>query len=174
MPKTTAYVFVDNSNIWIEGKKVSGRKSKPPVPSNTFYRIDYGRLLEHVLDGREMADVPNLYGSELPPNDSVWTMIRSKGFSVQVFQRNIYNKEKGVDMRMGLDIGKLVLTQTEKANVVIVAGDADFIPVVDDVHEAGWKIEAWYWNRAADKLKNAVDRFVVFDSALYTIGFDAR
>ena len=172
--RTKAYVFVDNSNVWIEGKKISGRKSKPPVPANSFYRIDYGKLLKHVLDSRGLAAEPKLYGSEPPPNDSVWEMIRSKGFDVKIFQRNIYNKEKGVDMRMGLDIVKLVLSQPEKAPVVIVAGDADFIPVVDDGQAAGWKIEAWYWKQAADNLKKAVDRFMVLDSALYTIGFDEQ
>jgi len=106
-----AYVFVDNSNLWIEGKKVAGRHSKPAVPSNYRYRIEYGKLLEHVLDGRELAAVPKLYGSEPPPNDSVWKIIRAKGFDVKVFKRNIYNKEKGVDMRMGLDMGRLVLTK---------------------------------------------------------------
>ena len=107
------YVFVDNSNLWIEGKKISGRRSKPPVESNYRYRIEYGKLLQHVLDGRELATVPKLYGSEPPPNDSVWNMIRSKGFDVKVFKRNIFNKEKGLDMRMGLDIGRLVLQEKQ-------------------------------------------------------------
>lgn len=166
------YIFVDNSNLWIEGKKVSGRRSKPSVPSNRFYRVDYGRLLQYVLDDRELAAVPKLYGSEPPPNDSVWNMIRSKGFDVKVFKRNIFNKEKGVDMRMGLDIGKLVLTTKPKATVAIVAGDADFIQAVDDAHAEGWKVEVWYWSNAAGDLKKCVDRFESLDKALNTIGFE--
>ncbi len=169
-----AYVFVDNSNLWIEGKKVAGRHCKPAVPSNYRYRIEYGKLLEHVLDGRELAAVPKLYGSEPPPNDSVWTIIRTKGFDVKVFKRNIFNKEKGVDMRMGLDIGRLVLTEKDPAPIVIVAGDADFVQVVDDAHAAGWKTEVWYWSNAAHDLKKAVDRFESLNSALYAVGFDQR
>lgn len=46
---------------------------------------------------------------------------------MKVFKRNIFNKEKGVDMRMGLDIGRLVLRTKPPATVAIVAGDADFI-----------------------------------------------
>jgi uncharacterized LabA/DUF88 family protein len=149
----------------------TGQKSKPPVPSNRLYRIDYGRLLNHVLDGRDLARIPMLYGSEPPPNDSVWNVIRSKGFDVRVFKRNIYNKEKGVDMRMGLDIGKLVLTE-KKSTVIMVAGDADFIQVVDDVHDGGWEVDAWYWSRAAADLKRAVDRFVSLNRAVYEFGYD--
>lgn len=168
------YVFVDNSNLWIEGKKISGRGSRPRVPSNRLYRIEYGKLLQHVLDGRDLADVPKLYGSEPPPNDSVWKIIRSKGFDVKVFKRNIFNKEKGVDMRMGLDIGKLVLTTKPATSIVIVAGDADFIQVVDDAHAEGWKVEVWYWSNAAGDFKKAVDRFENLDAAVGQIGFEER
>lgn len=168
------HVFVDNSNVWIGGKMISGRHSNPPVPSNYLYRIEYGKLLQHVLDGRDLATVPKLYGSEPPPNDSVWKMIRSKGFDVKVFKRNIFNKEKGVDMRMGLDIGKLVLTTKPPATVVMVAGDADFIQVVDDAHAEGWKIEIWYWSNAAGELKKAGDRFENLDTVVNQIGFEQR
>jgi uncharacterized LabA/DUF88 family protein len=168
------FVFVDNSNIWIEGKRISGRNAKPPVPSNYRYRVEYGRLLEHVLDGRELATVPMLYGSEPPPNDSVWKMIRAKGYDVKVFQRNFFNKEKGVDMRMGLDILRLVLREKDKGTVAIVAGDADFIQVAEDAHAEGWKVEAWYWSNAAADLKQAVDRYEELDGLLNKkIGFEA-
>lgn len=166
------YVFVDNSNVWIEGKKASGQKKG--IPSNYRYRIEYGQLLQHVLDGRTLAAVPKLYGSEPPPNDSVWKIIRSQGFDVRVFKRNIFNREKGVDMRMGLDISRLVLTAKQPATVVMVAGDADFVPVVDDVHDAGWKIEAWYWSNCAGDLKKAVDRFESLTPVMYQVGFDQR
>jgi uncharacterized LabA/DUF88 family protein len=172
--KDKAFVFVDNSNLWIEGKKISGRSLKPSLPSNGRYRIEYGKLLEHILDGRDLADVPKLYGSEPPPNDSVWKLIRSKGFDVTVFKRNIFNKEKGVDMRMGLDIGKLVLTTTSPGTIIMVAGDADFLPVIDDVHASHWVAEVWYWSNAAGDLKKAADRYEPLNPALNKIGFEQR
>ncbi len=168
------YVFVDNSNVWIEGKKVAGRLRKPQIPSNGRYRIEYGTLLQHVLDGRDLAAVPRLYGSEPPPNDSVWKVIRARGFDVKVFKRNIFNREKGVDMRMGLDIGRLALTEPAPATVVIVAGDADFVQVVDDAHAPKWKVEAWYWGNCAGDLRKAVDRFESLNPVAYKIGFDER
>ena len=168
------YAFVDNSNVWIEGKKVAGRKARPPVPSNYRYRVEYGKLLEHILDGRELAAVPKLYGSEPPPNDSLWNLIRAKGYDVTVFKRNIFKKEKGLDMRMGLDIGRLVIKERPVGTVVMVAGDADYVQVAIDAHTEGWKIESWYWSNAARTLKTAVDRFESLNPFLYTIGFDSR
>jgi uncharacterized LabA/DUF88 family protein len=166
-----AYVFVDNSNVFIEGKKIAGAKSTPPVPSNGLYRIDYGRLLTHVLAGREMAAVPKLYGSRPPPNDSVWNVIRRQGFDIQVFDRNSFNKEKGVDMRMGLDVLKTCL-RLEKADVILVAGDADFIPVIDDLHTEGWYVEVWFWSGAAMDLQATCDRFVPLDNDVWAVGFE--
>jgi hypothetical protein len=40
------YVFVDNSNIWIEGKRISGRTLHPAVNSDYWYRLDSGKLLD--------------------------------------------------------------------------------------------------------------------------------
>lgn len=167
------HVFVDNSNVWIEGKKVAGRRSRPAVPSNRLYRIDYGRLLEHVRDGRPLAGPPKLYGSEPPPNDSVWRVIENQGFDVQVFKRNVFNREKGVDMKMGLDIGGVFFTTPEPATIAIVAGDGDFLPVVEMAHERGWQVEVWYWSNVAHELRGAADRYEDLDPEVYTIGFDA-
>ncbi len=168
------HVFVDNSNVWIEGKRISGRLVKPRVDLNHRYRIEFGKLLGHVMDGRELASVPKLYGSEPPPNDSVWNIIKAKGFDVKIFKRNIYNKEKGVDMRMGLDIQRLVLKEESRETIAIVAGDADFVEPVKDAHEAGWKVEVWYWSNAAGDLKTSADRFIELNGAVYQIGFDER
>jgi len=168
------HVFVDNSNIWIEGKKIAGRRSNPSVPSNRLYRIDYGRLLDHVRDGRTLAEPPQLYGSEPPPNDSVWRVIESQGFDVQVFKRNVFNREKGVDMKMGLDIGRLLFSSPEPSTIAIVAGDGDFLPVVEMAHEREWRLEVWYWSHAANELRAAADRFEELDAVVYSIGFDAR
>jgi uncharacterized LabA/DUF88 family protein len=171
---TPLYVFVDNSNLWIEGKKVSGRKGTPPVPSNYNYRVEYGKLLKHIVGTRKLADVPKLYGSEPPPNDSVWKMIKSKGFDVQVFKRNIFNKEKGVDMKMGIDVTKLTLQVSPPQTIALVCGDADFVPVVEQAHEQGWKVEVWYWHKAAGTLKSAADRYEDLNADVDTFGYESR
>ena len=168
------FVFVDNSNLWIEGKKVSGRSQRPSLPSNRNYRVEYGRLLEHIRQGRNLGDVPKLYGSEPPPNDSVWKVIESRGFNVQVFRRNIFNKEKGVDMKMGLDVVKLALLRKPPQTIAMVAGDADFVPVIQEARGEGWKVEVWYWSNAAGELKTCADRFESLDPVLMTIGFEER
>ena len=77
-------------------------------------------------------------------------------------------------MKMGLDVGKLVLQSTGSGTVAIVAGDGDFLPVVEIVQENQWKAEVWYWSNASGELQRAADRFEALDAAVYTFGFDAR
>ena len=166
------YVFVDNSNLWIEGKKLSGMGKHPPVPSNYNYRIEYGKLLNLIVGTRQLADVPKLYGSEPPPNDSVWNIIRSKGFDVNVFKRNIQNKEKGVDIAMSLDVAKLLYKSSRPAGIIaLVAGDADYSPLVDSIKLEKWTAEVWYWSNAANDIKRNASSFHSMDAHLYTIGF---
>lgn len=171
--KKSVHIFVDNSNLWIEGKKISGRKQKPKVKSNYYYRIEYGKLLSHILHGRTLGDLPKLYGSEPPPNDSVWKMIKSKGFDVSVFKRNIFNKEKGVDMKMGMDITKLILTAEKPGILSLVAGDADFVPVIDEAKSKNWFVELWYWSSAASDLKRRANKYHNLNPEVDVIGFEA-
>jgi uncharacterized LabA/DUF88 family protein len=168
------YVFVDNSNLWIEGKKASGKTKNPPIPSNGSYRVEYGKLLNHILDNRPLGDVPKLYGSEPPPTDSVWKIIKAKGFDVKVFQRNIFNKEKGVDMKMGIDVTKLILQVSPPSIIALVVGDADFLPVIEEAKNVGWETEVWYWDNAASLLKKAATKFLSLNPYMDIIGFEQR
>ena len=122
-------------------------------------------------DSRVLAEVPYLYGSRPPPDDSVWDRIRDDGFDVKVFDRNIRNKEKGVDMEMGMDIAERLFTADGPATMVIAAGDADYVPAVSRAQDRGWKVEVWFWRNAAADLKTACDRFVELDRQLSYLKF---
>jgi uncharacterized LabA/DUF88 family protein len=169
--ETKVYAFVDNSNLWIEGKKISGQALRPPVESDYWYRLEAGQLLKHILQGRILADMPMWYGSVPPPNDSVWKKITAAGFDVKLFERNIRNKEKGLDMEMGLDMNDLSRDVQPAGTMLLVAGDGDYVPVVNRVKGRGWKVEVWYWGHAAEKLQLAASSFNCLDTAVYLVGF---
>jgi len=170
-PLKSVYVFVDNSNIWISGKEVAGKSRSNPVPSDYWYRIDYGKLLDLVVGVRSLGQLPKLYGSEPPPVDTVWTRIKSHGYDVTLFKRNIYNKEKGLDMRMGLDIQRLGFQVKPPATIAIIAGDADYEPVIKDMQAMGWEVEVWYWENAAGNVKKAATYYHSLNVHLHEIGF---
>jgi uncharacterized LabA/DUF88 family protein len=166
------YAYVDNSNVLIEARRFAEMKRKLKAKLSPFtddsYEIDWGKFLYLIEENntRGLAEVPVLYGSRPPANDSVWQRIRDDGFDVKVFDRNIRNKEKGVDMEMGMDIAELLHTVSPPRTIVIAAGDADYVPVVERAKKKKWIVEVWFWGNAAAELKKAASRFCPLDPHL--------
>ncbi len=167
--KPGLHLFVDNSNVLLEGRRLSLRRKlgRKRLGSrlDESYEIDWGKFLYLVkeADSRVLAEVPYLYGSRPPPQDSVWQRIREDGFEPKVFDRNIRNKEKGVDMELGMDVSERFHTSQETGIIVIAGGDADYVPVVSRAQSRGWKVEVWFWSNAAAEMKKAADRFYSLD-----------
>lgn len=169
MADASLYVFVDNSNVLIEGRRFAeakkSRNGKLSPYKDAGYEIDWGKFLYLLKekDTRAFIDVPVLYGSRPPAEDSVWNRIRDDGFDVKLFDRNIRNKEKGVDMEMGMDVAQLLYTVPSAKTIIIAAGDADYVPVIDRAKGKGWQVEVWFWSNAAVELQKAASRFVSLD-----------
>jgi len=163
------HLFVDNSNVLIEARRYAQMKKKRAPRLGYFkddsYEVDWGKFL-YVLkekDTRGLAEAPRLYGSRPPPNDSVWNRIREDGFEVKVFDRNIRDKEKGVDHEMAMDIAERLIEFKPPQKIVIAAGDGDFVGVVERARRKGWAVEVWFWSNAAEKMKAAPTRFCALD-----------
>lgn len=167
---TRVHLFVDNSNVKIEGgrlsyaKRFNGGRRGPQVDDR--YEIDWGKFLHLVKSrgNRLLAQVPTLYGSRPPPDDTVWEEIRREGFDVRLFDRNIRDKEKGVDMEMGMDVIERLFEVPSPGTLVIAAGDGDFKGMIDRAKKKGWTVEVWFWGNAAQEMKNAAV-FVDLDRA---------
>src|SRR4051812_7896927 len=96
-------LYVDNSNVWIEGMHVSAVDTgmAPDIWSaqnfkicDTGWKLDFGKLF--TFAGGERAEVKRavLFGSRPPAADSLWEAAKRQGFEVVVYDRNIRNKEK--------------------------------------------------------------------------------
>ncbi|CAJ0764732.1 3503_t:CDS:2 [Entrophospora sp. SA101] len=110
-PRSTGlvHVFVDNSNLFIEGKFNIGQlECIFDVEKNLYHinqlHIKYGQLLALVQDGCGLGGAPVLVGSRPPPNDSLWKHIRKQGYDVTVHARNAENREKKVDVEISVSI----------------------------------------------------------------------
>lgn len=170
MATNRIHLFVDNSNVLIEGRRLAYAKRNAGGRRGTYlddsYEIDWGKFLYLVKSrgNRLLAHVPMLYGSRPPPDDTVWQEIRNEGFDVRVFDRNFRDKEKGVDMEMGMDVVERLFEVTSPEILVIVAGDADFKGIVERAKRKGWQVEVWFWGNAATEMQK-VTSFVNLDPA---------
>ena len=148
------YIFIDDSNIWIEGQKVQGQ-ALADADRDPRFRVDLGRFVSMVKGDRNIAKA-FLYGSIPPPNDSVWNAARKRNFKVQIFKRSAGGKEKEVDVTMSSDITEQVL-ELKHANMdtdyifVIVTGDRDLKSPIVKVLERRVPVELWSWEQGLSR-----------------------
>ena len=149
-------IYVDNSNLWIEGKKAYARVKGLSTPEDPRARFDIGKVGEVVAAGRENhVDGRTLYGSRPPEADTVWKKIEKHKWLVDISDKSFHTgKEKQVDAKLITDLVSLV-TKSAPGVVIIVSGDADYIPPIEKALECKWQVEVWAWKQAiSSAIKN--------------------
>lgn len=174
------YVFVDNSNVWIEGKYVSAvNKGCAPnifAAHNNYcqddaWTIDFGRLLYTVTE-TNISDIADavLFGSKPTDKDSLWDAMRKVGFEVVNLPRNAANKEKKIDTGLVSRILQTLYTKAKEGDVfVLVMGDSDYVPVMQQISERKIKTIVAFWNHVSGELKEAADVFIDLTACIDSI-----
>jgi uncharacterized LabA/DUF88 family protein len=169
------FLYVDNSNLWIEGMHVSA-VAKGIAPDiwtamqskivDYAWKPDFGRVYEFA--GGDPEGIANMYGSRPPENDSLWAIATAKGFHVTVYDRNSANREKKVDTTIARDIMKYSYERMKAGTdiVTLVAGDADYVPVVEDMLGRGIQFDVVFWEHASGELRKAASNFIALDAHL--------
>lgn len=171
------YLYVDNSNVWIEGMHVAAvaRGLAPDIwtamdqkITDHSWKIDFGRLYEFAGGNKSEVGRAVLYGSRPPPNDSVWEMAKRKGFEVVVHDRNVRNKEKKIDTGIATDIvaDSYELMKVDSDEITLVAGDTDYVPTVQRLRGRGLKFTIVFWDHASRELKEAASEFISLNQYL--------
>ncbi|CAH1246356.1 Hypp7709 [Branchiostoma lanceolatum] len=137
------WIFVDDSNLWIEAKKLSASRRHMETYEDPRIRINDEKLQEVVADNRHV-NKGTVYGSG---PKKIWDRSR---WSVSTHKRSgITGKEKKVDTQIVADIVELVCSpdNLQKGNtVIIITGDADILPAVRKAMErTPWKVEMRMW-----------------------------
>lgn len=171
-------VYVDNSNIFIEGKRVKAvdcglAMNIYDAMTNKIleqsYKIDFGRLHDFVA-GTDKTDIKRcmLFGSRPPSTDTIWNIAKRAGFEVVTEDRNVANKEKKIDTGIVAAMTKDAYTLADKQSdtITLVAGDADFVPSVRLLVEDGFNVEVAFWGHASRELKEVCTKFIDLDPSL--------
>jgi uncharacterized LabA/DUF88 family protein len=172
------YIYVDNSNLYIEGRRVSAVKRKlaksiTDAMQNDIldhgYTISFGKLHEF-LCGHDKRQIKRaaLFGSRPPPNDGIWTYAKKAGFELHLEDRNFSNKEKKIDTGIATLITKDAYKYGNANDdlFVLVAGDSDYVPTIKALQEDGFNIEVVFWSHASRELANAASNFISLDKHL--------
>ena len=178
MPLTMGlFVYVDNSNVWIEGGRISAvAKGYAPDLLTAMtdkvldygWKYDFGRLYELACPEGEKIGRSALFGSRPPANDSLWHRAREEGFEVIVHDRNASNREKKVDVHIATMMmeDSFVYMQAGRDTAVLIAGDGDYVPTVESLQRRNIPVRLMFWSHASHELRGTCDSFVVLDPHL--------
>lgn len=166
------FLYVDNSNLWIEGMRLSavkiGMAPNIAVASEQrmhdhSWRVDFGKIYQFA--GGSNPACARLYGSRPPPNDSLWNVARAKGFEPIVFDRNFNNREKRVDTQITADIMEDLYERIVNGDeITLVAGDRDYVSVCEKAIRRGITFEVCFWSHStSNELRNSCTRFIALD-----------
>lgn len=176
-------VYVDNSNVFIEGKRVKAVQSglaagmfdamNNHILDHTF-KIEFGRL-HHFIAGTDTANIKRcmLFGCRPPPNDSLWEIAKKAGFEVVVEDRNAGNKEEMVDTGIAIEMIKDAYKIVDKDNdtITLVAGVGDFVPPVRLLVKDGFNVEVVFWAHISQELKEECSKFIKLDPMLNYLAY---
>lgn len=171
------WVYVDNSNVFIEGQRVSAVQQGmaldiyDAMDNRTLdfnYRMSFGKLYEFVAgQDRSKALRAMLFGSRPPRNDAIWNLAERAGFEVVVEDRNAANKEKKIDTGIVAALTRDAYRNADPGDVfTLVSGDGDYVPAIEQLVEDGWQVDVVFWSHAARELREASSNFIALDSHL--------
>jgi uncharacterized LabA/DUF88 family protein len=172
-------ILVDNSNVFIEGRKFSARRKgvqrqslDEKDPQDPSWRLDFGKLLEFLAEGRPIV-AAILVGSTPPSNDSVWTAAKLNGFRVITHDRGYSGQEKSVDTEIVAQGAEIICDHEPSGVVVLASGDRNFLPLVRLAQRRKWAVEMCSFSNAfapSGAMAMEVNRVRQLDSAFEKIG----
>lgn len=152
------HLFVDNSNIFIEAKRVAQLTYGFDDQLVGRLRIDFGRLMEFVRRGRELREAI-LVGSEPPPNDSLWQRLRSLGIELKISKRSVFTgREVEVDQELINCIRDTLEAHPERGTIALISGDRGYVGTLERCLARGWEVEIYFWRQASSELKRMAER----------------
>jgi uncharacterized LabA/DUF88 family protein len=135
------HVFVDDQNLFYG--ITNHQKGKD-------FRIDFGLMLAEVCRDTHgnVRPVDTAYiAGVIPDDDSFWKAAESKGFTVKRGYLGSGNRSKQDDAFLIAEIVETVWSQKGPATIVLVAGDADYVPALMKALAKGWRTEVAFIDR---------------------------
>ena len=171
------WIYVDNSNLFIEGQRVSAVKNRIARDIHdamdngifdTSYRMSFARLYRFIT-GSYKAEVGRavLFGSGSLENEQIRETAELAGFEVKTHDRNKANREKKVDTDIVATMARDAYKSAKDGDTFnLVAGDKDYVPAIEMMIADGIRVDVIFWDHAAADLRNACSKFISLNQYL--------
>jgi len=154
MPEKVLLLYVDNSNIFIEGKKIAGRKGE----NELAFRLYFKNFLYLVLQKRSASEI--VWGGSIPPEtDDLWDALRELGVQPDLIRRSETGENETVDHLIQLKMFRHVREYRAKPGTIVLctgdgAGYAErdgFLYDLEGHEKDGWKVEVFSWTHSCSR-----------------------
>ena len=173
-PNPMTHILIDGSNLYIEGQRLSSFQSRPAALREASvyehqrfdfqFRLDLHRLIGFLRGSASDDPRPKLFGSHSENSPSFFSAAVAAGFEPVLFERNAKNREKQVDVALAVEAMDLAARAVPgRDRFVLVAGDGDYLPLVQRLRARGFEVELVFWGHAARELVESASRFVNLD-----------
>jgi len=149
----SVHVFVDDQNLfWGAVNDGHGHS----------YRVDFGRLLTAACRGENGKSrfVKSAYiAGVIPDDDSFWKIAENQGFTVRrgyLSSSGGHQRSKQDDAYLITEITSTLYEHEGPSTIVLVAGDADYVPPLIRANEKGWRVEVAFIARGLSPALDAV------------------
>jgi len=156
MSSTKAYVFWDNSNIFLSARQMAGEKDG--FGAERAVRLQFENLFKLAAAGRDVGKAW-CAGSITRDFQSVWERFSARtGILPEIFETGrISGKEQGVDQCLQVWMLRCLADVRPPQVAVLLTGDgrgyedgAGFHADLERMHKAGWGIEVLSWDSACN------------------------
>ena len=173
------FTYVDNSNVYIEGARVSAVAKGLPGAATIVeamnnrvvdfsWQIDYGALHQFAC-----GDPADIGGREPVGLSTPVRFLLGDGQTARVRGHQI-RSQRGRKREEGRRCHRHKMTKDAYTGVVkpgvdemtLVAGDKDYVPMVEDLVKSGFLIHLVFWDHAARELKDTASKFISLDNYL--------
>ena len=150
------HVFVDDQNLfWGIVNHQYGRG----------FRIDFGLLLTRAsrdTTGNTRFVKSAYIAGVIPDDDSFWQIAKNQGFTVRRGFLGSNNRSKQDDAYLITDLTATLYEQEGPSTIILVAGDADYVPPLQKSIDKGWRNEVAFIDRGvSEALEPVVHEFRV-------------
>ncbi|MFA5936356.1 MAG: NYN domain-containing protein [Candidatus Paceibacterota bacterium] len=143
-------VFIDTQNLYHSARNLYKA------------RVNFGAVLKEAVAGRKLVRaVAYVITSETGEEKSFFDALEKLGIETKTKDLQVfYGGFKKGDWDVGLAVDVIKFTPKLDA-VVLVAGDGDYVPMVEYVQSMGTQVEAISFGKStSSKLREAVDDFI--------------
>lgn len=135
------HIFLDDQNLFYG--ITNHQKGKG-------FRVDFGRLMLEVcrdLEGNARPVVSAYIAGVIPDDDTFWAAAESRGWIVRRGYLGSGNRSKQDDAYLITEIMETIWSQPGPSTIILVAGDADYVPPLMKSIDKEWRNEVAFIDR---------------------------